>query len=98
MSLSPPGLATPGLETPIVDSTGKLSAPWGARILVLFRRVNALFIGSGVVADLPAPTGVADGTRAVVTDATATTFMATVVGGGANTVPVVKLGTHWKIG
>jgi len=38
------------------------------------------------------------GTRTFVSDATATTFGSTVVGGGTNTVPVYSTGTSWKIG
>jgi len=38
------------------------------------------------------------GARAFVTDATATTFLSTVAGGGANKVPVVSDGTNWLIG
>jgi hypothetical protein len=47
------------------------------------------------VATLPAAPAV--GQRAFVTDATATTFASTVVGGGANKVPVYYDGA-WKIG
>ena len=36
--------------------------------------------------------------NAFVTDATATTFLSTVAGGGANKVPVVSDGTNWLIG
>ena len=38
------------------------------------------------------------GERSFVTDATATTYASTVVGGGANIVPVFYNGTAWKIG
>lgn len=38
------------------------------------------------------------GARAFVTDATATTFLSTVSGGGSNKVPVVSDGTNWLIG
>lgn len=38
------------------------------------------------------------GCRAMVTDATVTTFASTVVGGGSNIVPVWSDGTNWKIG
>ena len=38
------------------------------------------------------------GSRAFVTDATVTTFLSTVAGGGANKVPVVSDGTNWLIG
>lgn len=48
------------------------------------------------VAKLPAVGNA--GTRACVSDATATTFASTVVGGGANVVPVFDNGTNWIIG
>jgi hypothetical protein len=47
------------------------------------------------VATLPA--GV-QGSRAMVTDATTTTFASVVAGGGANIVPVVNNGVNWIIG
>lgn len=50
------------------------------------------------VARLPSAAAAGAGTRRFVTDATATTFMSTVAGGGANSVPVVSDGTNWKIG
>lgn len=43
------------------------------------------------------PTGAA-GVRALVSDATVTTFASVVAGGGANTVPVYHDGTDWRIG
>ncbi|HEX7952935.1 MAG TPA: hypothetical protein VF523_07705 [Burkholderiales bacterium] len=49
------------------------------------------------VANLPSAAGLT-GTRYMVSDANATTFMSTVAGGGANVVPVVSNGTVWKIG
>lgn len=51
---------------------------------------------SRTVANLPAA-GVSATQRAIVTDATATTFMSVVVGGGANIVPVFSDGTNWRI-
>ncbi len=48
------------------------------------------------VAFLPADVGV--GTRSFVTDATSTTFLSTVAGGGSNRVPVVFDGQEWVIG
>jgi len=54
--------------------------------------------GSTVVASLPAAATAGEGARSFVTDATATTFLSTVVGGGANKVPVVSDGTNWLIG
>lgn len=50
------------------------------------------------VANLPAASTQLKGTRATATDATATTFMSTVAGGGANIVPVFCDGTNWLIG
>ncbi len=51
-----------------------------------------------LVAALPSAATSGAGTRAFVTDATATTFASTVAGGGANNVPVFSNGTDWKIG
>jgi hypothetical protein len=52
--------------------------------------------GASIVSALPAsPT---QGDRAFVTDATATTFLSTVAGGGSDKVPVVYDGTNWVIG
>lgn len=50
-----------------------------------------------LVAGLPSAVG-KTGVRYTVTDATATTFMSTVAGGGANIVQVVSLNGLWKIG
>jgi len=50
------------------------------------------------VASLPSAVTAGDGARGFVTDATATTFLSTVAGGGANKVPVVSDGTNWLIG
>jgi hypothetical protein len=63
------------------------------------------YFGSGsvqtgvfTVAGLATCNAAAKGTKAFVSDATATTFLSAVVGGGANNVPVVCDGTSWKIG
>lgn len=50
------------------------------------------------VATLPSAETSGVGARAFVSDANATTFASTVVGGGANKVPVYSDGTNWKIG
>jgi hypothetical protein len=50
------------------------------------------------VANLPSAATSGVGSRAFVSDATATTFASTVAGGGANNVPVYSDGTNWKIG
>lgn len=52
--------------------------------------------GASTVALLPAIP--VQGARAFVTDATATTFLSTVAGGGSDKVPVVYDGTNWVIG
>lgn len=49
------------------------------------------------VASLPSAATVGAGSRSFVTDATATTFLSVVAGGGANAVPVVSDGTNWLI-
>ena len=59
---------------------------------------TAFTTGSQTVAQLPAAATAGAGARAFVTDATVTTFASTVVGGGANGVPVVSNGTNWIIG
>lgn len=67
--------------------------------------VTSLTIKNGVpirpsftVANLPAAATAGAGAMAWVTDATATTFLSTVAGGGANKVPVSSDGTNWVIG
>ncbi len=50
------------------------------------------------VAMLPTCTSPTNGTRASVTDATATTFFSVVAGGGGNTVPVFCDGSNWRVG
>lgn len=54
--------------------------------------------GATTVAGLPAAATAGAGARAFVTDASATTFLSTAAGGGANKVPVVSDGTNWLIG
>lgn len=54
--------------------------------------------GSTTVASLPSASTAGAGARSFVTDASATTFLSTVAGGGANKVPVVSDGTNWLIG
>lgn len=49
------------------------------------------------VAQLPTATSSA-GARAMVTNASATTFNSIVAGGGSNIVPVFCDGTNWRIG
>ena len=63
---------------------------WGS---ILTRGV--LLVATYTVATLPTPL---IGNRAMVTDATATTFNSIVAGGGANVVPVYYDGANWRIG
>jgi len=74
-----------------------------------FNRIDALntqLTASGVipplinytVATLPSAATSGKGARSFVTDATAPTFGATVVGAGAVAVPVYSDGTNWKVG
>lgn len=53
---------------------------------------------SYTVGTVPSASAAGAGARSFVTDATATTFMSVVAGGGANKVPVVSDGTNWLIG
>jgi hypothetical protein len=88
----------------------RLGFNWAANVLTILNE-NA---GTGVlrnlilrgilqtydttVAALPAAAAGNKGQRRHVTDASATTFASTVVGGGANIVPVFSNGTAWIIG
>jgi len=61
-------------------------------------RLRTVRTEATTVASLVAAATAGAGARAFVTDATATTFMSTVAGGGSNAVPVVSDGTNWLIG
>lgn len=61
-------------------------------------RLLVVSTGATTVAGLPSAATAGTGARSFVTDATATTFLSTVAGGGANKVPVVSDGTNWLIG
>ena len=50
------------------------------------------------VASLPTASTALRGMKMFVSDATATTFASTVVGGGSNYVPVYCNGSNWVIG
>lgn len=60
--------------------------------------VDTLSSTAYTVATLPSAVDYGVGTRTFVSDALAPTFAATVVGGGAVTVPVYSDGTNWKVG
>jgi hypothetical protein len=51
-----------------------------------------------IVSKLPSAVDMGIGSKTFVTDATAPTFGATVVGGGAVATPVYSDGTNWKVG
>jgi hypothetical protein len=74
----------------------------GANILVMTAALASFSVAvktlSTTVGSLPAAGTAGSGARAFVTDATATTFLSTVAGSGANKVPVVSDGTNWLIG
>lgn len=59
---------------------------------------SALILGPQTVAQLPVCAAGTQGARATVTDATATTFLSTVAGGGSSVVPVMCNATNWVIG
>lgn len=59
---------------------------------------GAIIAGGSTVAGLPSPASSVVGSRRHVTDATSTTFMSVVAGGGSNKVPVFFNGTNWVIG
>ena len=62
-------------------------------------RINAALKPlTSTVAALPSAATVGVGFKAMVTDATAPTFLATVAGGGAVVCPVFSDGTNWKVG
>ena len=80
------------LSTVYVDLIGPaVSAAW-------LNAINAsVFPTVLLVANLPTAS-ITPGSRAVVSNATVTTFASIVVGGGSNTVPVYSDGTNWRIG
>jgi hypothetical protein len=81
--------ASGGMTTLVVAPVSGANAAW-------FQGV----FGSSVIsfASLPAAVFVGRGARAMIDDATATTFASVAAGGGANTVPVYSDGVDWRIG
>jgi len=65
---------------------------------VISTNPNYLKTQGTTVAGLVSAVTAGAGGRSFVTDATVTTFGTTVVGGGANSVPVYSDGTNWRIG
>lgn len=78
----------------VVDERRRWTPEWYSFLQELTNRVAPPVF---TTANLP-PAASYPGLRLFVTDATATTFMSTLVGGGSNKVPVVSDGTVWKIG
>lgn len=76
-------------DTPLVDRDGRVIPDWYDKLKLLEKNAKT-------VATLPAAGNA--GAREFVSDATATTFASTVVGGGTNGVPVYDDGTVWRIG
>jgi hypothetical protein len=76
----------------------------GADPYVIAERVNLLIrdynsrLTVAEVSGLPSAASLGINARALVTDASSTTFAAVVAGGGANVVPVYSDGTDWRIG
>jgi hypothetical protein len=69
-------------------------------IQVNFGAVTCMSVQTTPVTYVQLPTAVnaGAGTRAFITDGSTSTFNATVVGGGANKVPVFSDGANWKVG
>ena len=67
---------------------------------VIYANVYATFLSTSnsSFANLPNANTVGAGSRAFVFDATTTTFASSVIGGGANRVPVYSNGRNWLIG
>lgn len=89
-------------------ATGEIEVNNGTTATYRDLRLRNLLAGGGngsyvqtpsmTVTNLAAAGTAGAGARAFVTDATATTFLSVVAGGGANKVPVVSDGTNWLIG
>jgi hypothetical protein len=74
-----------------VDSTGVLSVP-NITTTGVVKTTATTYSG------LPLAGVAGAGARAFITDANTTTFLATVIGGGSNAVPVVSNGSTWIVG
>ena len=85
-----------GVQNPTATNGGLLFFANGVEV-GRFNPAGGFTTNTYTVATLPTP--VLTGTRAFVSDATATTFATVVVGGGANNVPVYNAGGGvWRIG
>tara|TARA_R110000796_G_scaffold251769_1_gene383967 strand:- start:27071 stop:27994 length:924 start_codon:yes stop_codon:yes gene_type:complete len=86
-------LATSGSEKIRIESSGNVGIGTTTPAATL-DVVGTIKTSGYTVATLPTA---ATGMKTYVTDANATTFMSTVAGGGANTVPLFYDGANWKI-
>ncbi len=91
--------------TGATNSIGSPDAVLARQAAAVVKVTNAAGTGAGyirtqgvTVASLPSAATAGNGARGFVTDATATTFLSIVAGGGSNSVPVVSDGTNWLIG
>jgi hypothetical protein len=81
-----------------VDPTGASKGAGTINATGLYVSGVPVNIPATTVGALPSAATSGAGARSFVTDATATTFLSTAAGGGANKVPVVSDGTNWLIG
>lgn len=73
-------------------------ASWLSSALASLTVTSFVRVQPVLTAALPSAATAGAGARAFVTDATSTTFNASLTGGGANRVPVFSDGTVWRIG
>lgn len=96
-------LTNKALTSPDIDGGTVDNAPIGATTpntgnFTTVEATETVKTGYYLVAALPSAATAGPGARAMVSNATATTFLSVVAGGGANKVPVVSDGTDWLIG
>ncbi len=84
------------VPTATMDSSGNISTP--GTITSTASGPGILTLAPTTVSGLPTCTSPLNGSRGSVTNATATTFLSVVVGGGGNNVPVFCNGSNWVIG
>ena len=84
--------------TATMDTSGNISTPGTLSVGAGGSSPGTMFLNKTTVSGLPTCNAGAEGTRASVTDATATTFLSIVAGTGGNHVPVYCNGTNWVIG
>lgn len=87
-------IALPDASVRIALEDGRINPVWYREFIKLASQ--QVVTPSFTVLTLPSAATV--GSRAMVTDANATTFASVVAGGGANVVPVYSDGTDWRIG